>query len=530
LPGQFRGGYSGANLADTINKFMGAHSEAIIILAATARDAQLAAQTLQLSGLHSHICRDSATLQAKLNSGAGAVLMSEEALDLARLEILEHFFEVQPPWSDLPIVFLQRPSAELQSPGLQRLALNGNLSILERPLHQSTLISAIETALRARRRQYQVRDLLDEKEADVRRRDEFLAMLGHELRNPLAAIRYAIGLLDELDESSETRTPRAVIGRQTTHLARLVDDLLDVARVTRGKITIDKEPVELNELAKKTIDGLEVARRDAGHDVRFLPAPEPLWVEGDAVRIEQIFSNLLFNAVKYTPPGGQISLSTRRDGAEAVVCFEDNGIGISAELLARVFDLFSQSQSSIDRSRGGLGIGLTLVRGLVELHGGRVAATSEGPGKGSCFEVRFPLLSREEVEAEPQNAEGNSDARRVLIIEDNEDAREVMSLLLRLSGHSVDCASDGQEGLEKMLALRPDIALVDIGLPLLDGYEIAARVRSQSDCATFLVALTGYGQPEDRRRALAAGFDEHLTKPIETARLYELIESVKRSD
>ena len=505
---------------------MGAHSEAIIILAATARDAALAAQTLESCDLLPFVCRDAASLGAKFASGAGAVLLSEEALDLEFLEAFERFFESQPPWSDLPIIFLQKPGSPLQSPALKRLTLSGNLAILERPLRQSTLLAATETALRARRRQYQVRDLLDEKEADVRSRDEFLAMLGHELRNPLAAIRYAIGLLNELDENPETRTPREVIGRQTTHLAHLVDDLLDVARVTRGKITLDKKPLDLNELARKTLEGLEVARRDARHEIVFAPAPAPLTIEGDAVRIEQVFSNLLFNAVKYTPPGGRIALQLSSEAGFAVARFEDNGIGISAELLGRVFDLFSQNQNSIDRSRGGLGIGLTLVRGLVEQHGGRVAATSAGSGQGSCFEVRLPLLARAQTEIAPQNSLVSTQSRRVLLIEDNDDAREVMSLLLRFSGHSVECAGDGREGLEKMLALRPEIALVDIGLPLLDGYEIAARARAQGDCTTFLVALTGYGQPEDRQRALDAGFDEHLTKPIEAARLRDLIQSV----
>ncbi|HEX8464728.1 MAG TPA: HAMP domain-containing sensor histidine kinase, partial [Abditibacterium sp.] len=375
---------------------MKTHSEDILVLTATTRDAMLAARSLESNGVCAHICPHPHELERALAEGAGALLLAEEACSAEVLGVLEAWLEAQPPWSDLPLIFLQVAGAGVESPLIAQLRQRGNLSLLERPLRQSTLFYAIETALRARRRQYQVRDLLEEKEADVRRRDEFLAMLGHELRNPLAAIRYAIRLLSEIDQSAETRTPREVIGRQTNHLAHLVDDLLDVARVTRGKIALDLKPLDLNEMGRKTLQTIESAHHDgmgqSRHHLSFRPAPHPLFIEGDAVRIEQIFSNLLFNAIKYTPPGGHIDFSLQRQGDQAVMRLQDDGIGMSPELLERVFDLFSQAQHTIDRSRGGLGIGLTLVRGLVELHGGRIVASSAGLGQGSCFEVSFPVL------------------------------------------------------------------------------------------------------------------------------------------
>ncbi len=509
---------------------MGANSEAILILAATARDAALAARTLEGAGFLPHVGRDTSAVEAKLESGAGAILLSEEAATPELMAVLEAFFQFQPHWSDLPLIFLQTshgaPERIHHSPALNRLRAHGNLTILERPLRQPTLLFAVESAVRARRRQYQVREFLEEKEADVRRRDEFLAMLGHELRNPLAAIRYAVDLLDEIDIDPATKTPREVIERQSAHLSRLVDDLLDVARVTRGKIALDLQPVNVVDLVRKTVQGLESARSNGDHPIRVRPFDQPLLISGDAIRLEQIFSNLLFNAVKYTPPGGRIEIILAREGEQALIRFEDEGVGMSPELIARVFELFSQANEAIDRSRGGLGIGLTLVRSLVELHDGQITAFSGGEGQGSTFEVRFPLLQQAPQISAPAPKKAPRNGRRVLLVEDNEDAREVLSLLLKLSGHSVDCASDGQEGVEKATQNRPEIALVDIGLPILDGYQVAAQTRLALGDSIFLVALTGYGQPEDRRRALDAGFDEHLTKPVEPAKLRALLERV----
>ncbi len=494
--------------------------ETVAILAATARDAGLARDTLQRAAWHGEVVGD-ATQLADILPRSGALLLAEEACTPAVLQGLNVFLASQPVWSDLPILFLRPARAAKSENGdgferISKLIPGGNLSILERPLRRATLVAATEFALKARARQYLQRDLIAEKEREVARRDEFLAMLGHELRNPLAAIGYAVELLDLLDEgeAAPTKTPREVIARQTRTLSRLVDDLLDVARVTRGKIALDMQPVDLNEVARRTLSSLEVAQKSADHDIAFSPHSAPLEVEGDPVRLEQVLSNLLFNAIKYTPRGGRIEICLEVADDAARVAVRDNGIGMDAHLLPRVFDLFSQSEQAIDRARGGLGIGLTLVQGLVKLHGGQVAAHSEGVGRGSTFEVRLPLRVAKRPNAEAAIPPEPATPRRVVVVEDNDDARELVCLLLRRDGHSVEAAGDGQSGLELILQTRPDAAFVDVGLPLLDGYEVAAAARAALGHSIRLIAVTGYGQPEDARRAHDAGFDSHLTKPV----------------
>ncbi|BCM90834.1 autoinducer 2 sensor kinase/phosphatase LuxQ [Abditibacteriota bacterium] len=501
--------------------------ENIAILTATSRDAALARDTLNTAGWSGQIVGAPTMLRPVLNDGCGALLLAEEACTRPVLEELSLFLEEQPAWSDLPILFLL-PTPKPSTPhnegndGFERLAKwipRGNISFLERPLRRSTLIAAMEFALRARARQYAQRDLIREKEREVIRRDEFLAMLGHELRNPLAAIRYAVELLDLLDEADETRSPREVIARQTRTLGRLVDDLLDVARVTRGKIALDLQPLNLNEIVQKTLASLEAAHKGDEHHIEFSPESHAVHVTGDPVRLEQIFSNLLYNAIKYTPRGGHIQINLWAENDTAIATIADNGIGMDARLLPRVFELFSQSEQAIDRARGGLGIGLTLVHGLVELHRGQITAHSPGVGQGSKFEVRLPLIQKKTPST---NAPSKTDAiqpRRVVVIEDNDDARELVCLLLKRDGHHVEWASDGHRGLKLLTQSPPDVAFVDIGLPEMDGYEVAQHVREALGPAIRLVAVTGYGQPEDADRAIQSGFNAHLTKPISLAAL-----------
>ncbi len=497
--------------------------ETIAILAATSRDAALARDTLNTAGWNGQIVSDPTKLIPTLKNGCSALLLAEEACSRVVLDELSRFLDEQPVWSDLPILFLlptpHASSAHSEgNDGFERVAKwipRGNISLLERPLRRSTLIAAMEFALRARARQYVQRDLIEEKEREVIRRDEFLAMLGHELRNPLAAIRYAVELLDLLDGAEDTRSPREVIARQTRTLGRLVDDLLDVARVTRGKIALDLQPLDLNEIAYKTLAALEAAHKNAQHHIEFSPESHPLHVMGDPVRLEQVFSNLLYNAIKYTPRGGHIEIRLCHEEHTAIVRIKDNGIGMDAHLLPRVFELFSQSEQAIDRSRGGLGIGLTLVRGLVNLHGGQITADSPGVGQGSKFEVHLPLIQKKKaVESAPSHSEAIQ-PRHIVVIEDNDDARELVCLLLKRDGHHVEWASDGHSGLDLILKSRPDLAFVDIGLPEMDGYEVAQHVRETlGSSAISMVAVTGYGQPEDAQRAHQAGFNAHLTKPI----------------
>jgi len=361
-----------------------------------------------------------------------------------------------------------------------------------------------------------------------RAKDEFLAMLGHELRNPLATLSTAADLLKlGRDQPGVLDTAQALIGRQSAHMAHLVDDLLEVGRVTGGKIRLDKAPLDLAAAAERVAAGWRAAGRLARH--RFKESLGSAWIMADGARIEQIVTNLLDNAVKYTPDGGEIALSVRREGELALLEVADSGQGLAPDLIERVFELFVQGERSLARQQGGLGIGLTLVKRLAELHNGWAEAASPGPGRGATFTVGFPAIPPgERPRAAAPRAEAPPVERRsVLVVEDNADARESLALLLRMGGHEVLVAQDGAEGLRLASSARPDVALVDVGLPDLSGYEMARRLRASPESAQLrLVALTGYGGEQDRRLALEAGFDQHLTKPVELEQLQRLLAQI----
>jgi PAS domain S-box-containing protein len=362
----------------------------------------------------------------------------------------------------------------------------------------------------------------EDAEAANRAKDEFLAMLGHELRNPLEVIANAVNVLDMIGgkDARAVRT-RQVIRRQVRQLARLVDDLLDVSRVTTGKIGLERRPVDLAEAVRRCADALAGTEQTGRHRLEI--DARPVWVQGDRSRIEQVVMNLVSNAIKYTPAGGRISIAVRGDGRTARLSVSDTGLGIPAHMVERIFDLFVQGERTLDRAEGGLGIGLTLVRRLVELHGGRVGASSGGPGRGSTFVVELPEIPTPaaSVEAPPS---ARTSGRRILIVEDNRDTREMLRFSLELAGHEVHDASDGPTGLEMLLKLAPDVALVDVGLPGFDGLELVRRAR-EARTTTRLVALTGYGLPDDLRRSREAGFDTHLVKPVDPARLGAVIDA-----
>lgn len=358
-------------------------------------------------------------------------------------------------------------------------------------------------------------------EAANRAKDEFLAMLGHELRNPLGAVATAVALLDRPGLTAEAGTKaRAIITRQTANLARLTDDLLDAGRVITGKIVLERRPVDLAEVAGRALGAVETR----GHRVSRLLTS--VWVHGDATRLEQVVVNLVTNAVKYTPESGAIRLVVDREADDAVLRVSDEGIGMTPELRARVFELFVQGERPLDRGSGGLGIGLTLVRRLAELHGGSATAASAGLGHGTEMTVRLPAIpAPPDVGVTPARAPSLGAGRDVLVVEDNEDARAALAELLQLAGHRVRTEADGVAGLAAALARPPEVALVDVGLPGLDGYEVARRIRASGAAGrgVRLVALTGYGAPEDRQRALDAGFDRHLVKPVSLAALAEVL-------
>ncbi|MGC4120347.1 MAG: ATP-binding protein [Myxococcales bacterium] len=364
------------------------------------------------------------------------------------------------------------------------------------------------------------------RDADTRK-NEFLAVLSHELRNPLAPVRNSLYVLARVAPGSEqARRALQVIERQAGHLTRLVDDLLDVTRVSRGKIKLQLARVDLGELVGKTVDDALPGFEASGVRLEKRFEGGPHWVEADAPRLVQVVSNLLTNAEKFTPRGGSVVVELRREGAEAVLGVRDTGAGITPELKAHLFEAFTQGAQTLDRSRGGLGLGLAMVKGLVELHGGAVTVASDGVGRGSRFEVRLPE-SEESAGKPARGAPGPMTRRRVLVIEDNQDAADSLTEALALVGHEVQVAYDGPAGLERARAFRPEIVLCDLGLPGMDGFAVARALRADSAFwGVYLVALSGYAQPEDLQRAAQAGFDQHLAKPASLDQLEQILAEV----
>jgi signal transduction histidine kinase/ActR/RegA family two-component response regulator len=492
-------------------------SEAILVLAPRGRNAELTCKLLEHSGLEAVPCASGTELVERVRTGAGCAIMTAEAIDRALHDELTALRAEQPAWSDFPIIVLAESAPKMRDLHLEL----GNATILERPVAPATLLAAVQAALRGRRRQYDAR-------AAIRARDHFLAMLGHELRNPLGAIVLASEPVPQERADVEVLQKRlAVVSRQANHVADLVNDLLDVARVASGKLALQLEAVDVDDTIRECIAALEPRARDREITVEWTPSSGAI-IEADAGRLEQVISNLLTNAIKYSPPERVVTVTSARVGDHCEIRVRDQGIGIASEMLPHVFDLFAQADSSLARSEGGLGVGLALVDQIVRLHKGSVAVTSSGLGKGSEFVVRVPVGSppakHESDHAVPIR---NADAVRVVIVEDNLDLLALTELAIREFGCDTETASDGETGLARILAKQPHLALVDVGLPRLDGYEVALGVRRQLPNPPTLVAITGYGQSNDRERALAAGFDEHLIKPIRSETLQRLVEDAR---
>ena len=644
----------------------------VLVLAPTGKDASLAQSVLQRAGIECQCCRDVRGLCDELEAGAGVVLLVEEAVTPDGGTRLVEWLSHQPVWSDLPILVLARPGAD-SSTVAESMDLLGNVTVLERPTRVAALVSAVRVGLRARRRQYQLREqlaaqkeatelqrrsvealttLLDTlpvgvfiahdpecrritgnraanelmragtvanlsktapeserlnhfrvlrdgvevpatelpvqraargetvrnealdqvfddgavvrtllsasplydsegrsrgavaaildvtelkrreellREAD-RRKDEFLAILAHELRNPLAPIRNSLHIL----RLTATHDPTAVrvgeiMERQVDHLVRLVDDLLEVSRITRGKIELRKELADIAAIVRSAVETSRPLIDAAGHQLRVSGPEEPLAVEGDPVRLAQVLANLLNNAAKYTEDEGEIWLTVCRDTDHVRISVRDTGMGIAPDVLPRVFDLFMQVDRDTDRSQGGMGIGLALVKSLVEMHGGSVHAHSEGRGRGSEFTVRLPLAEQHRTAA-PLAATGSATelvAQRVLIVDDNHDAADSLGALLKLLGADVHVVYGGAEALEAVETYKPDAVILDIGMPGMDGHDVAEHIRARPELEDVtLIALTGWGQEADRRRAKEAGFDYHLIKPADVSALQALLMSL----
>jgi signal transduction histidine kinase/PleD family two-component response regulator len=688
------------------------HDERVLVLPPTDADARLTTAILQEAGLGYQICSDLRDLSQALADDAGAILLTEEVLHDADAHVLVQALEAQPPWSDIPTLLLFGNGADSGAVNAA-MELLGNVTILERPVRVTTLVSALRMAIRARRRQYdmrnrlvqikraeeQVKGLNDElcldlarmmrlhqvstrfvqtndlvtllneildaameitradmgniqllegtklkivaqrgfderfveffntlqdgdnacdialragkrvilddvgadtrlgasasreallqagvaavqstpllsrsgevvgvfsthyhrcyqphesdlrlmdllarqaadfiervkdeealKEAD-RRKDEFLATLAHELRNPLAPIRNALQIMRlARNDGAVVEEARSMMERQLGQMVRLIDDLLDVSRITRGKLGLRKEHIELGSIINNAVDSARPLIEEAGHELTMSLPPQPIFLEADPVRLAQVFSNLLNNAAKYMDRGGHIWLAIERNGNKVAVKVRDSGIGIPAKALPTIFDMFSQVDGSLERARGGLGIGLTLVKSLVELHGGTVESHSDGIGRGSEFIVHLPVEAPSTQSAHSSDHDGrngNHVSFRILIADDNQDAAQSTGMMLRMLGNEVRTVHNGVQAIQEAAAFRPDIILLDIGMPQVNGYEAARRIRQQRwGKQMILVALTGWGQEQDKQRAIAAGFDRHFTKPVDPADLEQLL-------
>jgi two-component system, sensor histidine kinase len=489
-------------------------------------------QMLAKTGIAVDSVPSMAAIVRELKHGAGVLLLPEEAIAGGEVELLRVLAE-QPPWSDLPILVMTRPGAD-SAYAAHAVRVLSNVTLLERPLQVATLVSAVRTALRARERQYQIRAHLAERakaletlrEAD-RRKDEFLATLGHELRNPLSPLLTSLHLLKRGSRSEHVvSTTVEVMERQVHFLVRLVDDLLEMSRITRGVIDVTMQPLDLAGIVSAAIESSRPFVESGRHELIFNVLDDSPIVEGDSVRLTQVFANLINNAAKYTDVGGHIWVDVSSQDRDAVVTVRDDGIGMAPEHLASVFDMFTQVNRSDRRTQGGLGIGLTLVRSLVQVHHGSVVARSEGIGRGTTVEVRLPLvLDRRPCPEKPGVLSALPDCR-VLVVDDNRDAGDTLGMLLTSLHATVRMVHSGPEALAMIDEFEPEVILLDIGMPFMDGYEVARRIRSRRGKSVRLIALTGWGQEEDIRRAERAGFDHHLVKPPDLEKLGKLLNQV----
>jgi signal transduction histidine kinase len=505
--------------------------ERILLLAPTRRDAAAAEQLFEPVGITVTLCKDVREVCAEIRRGAAVAIVPDEAILADKERRLARLLHEQPAWSDFPLIVLTPPQQARTA--AHELEAVGHMTLVRRPVEIHSLASTIRAALRDRHRQYAIRADIAERERQThalreadRHKDEFLAMLAHELRNPLAAVNNAVTVL-KLSSGEESRNWASdVVERQVRQLVRLIDDLLDVSRITSGKIRLRKEYVDAGAILDQAVESARPLIEDRRHTLTVSIDRGQLPLHVDATRVEQIVVNLLTNAAKYTESGGHIRLTARPIGDQVVISVRDDGIGIPPDKLPEMFQLFKQGDRSLARSEGGLGIGLTIVQKLTEMHGGSVDARSDGPDKGSEFIVRLPM------ERKP----GSNVARtrdvprlrvrgaRILVVEDNEDTARGMVRLLKLLGNEAMAVFDGRSAIDVAHTFRPDFVLLDIGLPGMNGYDVAATLRADKTLAdAVIIAVSGYGQEEDRRRSFAAGFDHHLVKPVDLDSLAELI-------
>lgn len=536
--------------------------EKILILAPTGRDAEMTARVLNESGLEVEVCRDIREICLKKLENAGLIFITGEALAFDTMPDLINALSEQPPWSDIPLVVLTSGGGQLPMNAeiLDALGEVGNVTLIERPVRLKTLLSAVKSALRARRRQYDIRDyIVDEKrtaaeleklfeseraaraeaESANRLKDEFLATVSHELRTPLNAMLGWTTLL-RTGNLDNDKIPQAleIVERNARSQAQIIEDLLDVSRIITGKLNLDIRPLNAAALLKSAVDSISPAAETKNISIETNIVAETAEIAGDSARLQQVLWNLLSNAVKFTPSGGTIRVGVKPENSNLVFSVSDTGNGIAPEFLPYVFDRFRQADGTTTRHFGGLGLGLAIVRHLVEQHGGTVQAESEGSGKGATFTVKLPLLSNFQTNGKPPKrgkaGEENSEPEakkslaglKVLVVDDEIDSLDLVKIFLEESGARVSTAQSVAEALENIKQSVPDVIVSDIGMPGVNGYEFIENVRRlvpEKGGNIPAVALTAYARTQDREAALQYGFQTHIAKPVE---MKELITTV----
>lgn len=512
-------------------------SSRVLVLMPTRRDAERTYQLLEEAGIVCSMCTDVADICRELRLGAGAVLLTDDAILSDTGGQLAEAVRAQAPWATVPLIVVAREGNSQQLE--QDVAVElGSVIVVERPVRMRPLLSLTLSVLRAhaalRRSQLALAEQAEQLKSADRRKDEFLATLAHELRNPLAPIRTGLDLLGKSRDAQSRERALQIMDRQLKHMVRLIDDLLDVSRITQGRLELKRARIELGTVLDAAIEASRPHIERNQHQLVVNIDNPALCLDADLTRMAQVVSNLLHNASKYTPTRGVIEISTSQQGAFAVVEVTDNGIGIPEAQLSEVFEMFSQVNRTMERSQGGLGIGLALVRKLVEMHGGSVEARSGGPGHGSTFTLRLPIADATQYSEEvaPRQAQAlQSLKRRVLVVDDNEDAADMLALMLQQAEYDTSLANDGPSALAAVEAFAPDVVILDIGLPGMSGYDVARALRrKQGKEHLELIALTGWGSREDKQNALDAGFDVHLTKPVEADLLYRALAELERRD
>lgn len=531
----------------------------ILILTPTGRDGELTARVFRDYRLKAEVCSGPEELRERFLDGAGLIFLTDEALTPVVTQCLIEVLEKQATWSDIPLVILTSGGGETPSnaEALATLVERGNVTLIERPVRVMTLLSAVKSALRARRRQFDVRDYLaaeqrakDELRQAIQRaeeanslKDEFLATVSHELRTPLMAVLGWAHLLrsNNLDEVGQRRALET-IERNARAQQQLIEDLLDVSRIITGKLRLDVRPVVPTTFIAAAVESVRPAADAKEIQLDILSDPNIAPLSGDAGRLQQVVWNLLSNAIKFTPRGGRVRLEVVRTSSHVEISVADSGQGIRPDFLPYVFERFRQADMKTTRAHGGLGLGLAIVRQLVELHGGTVKVMSEGEGKGATFVVKLPVLpiqqnalvgsqgNSSDIETSaPVDCADNLAGLKVLVVDDEADACELISSLLTRCGAEVTAARSAREAFRLLKQVHPDVMVSDIGMPLEDGYELMRKVRAlskENGGKVPAVALTAYARPEDRMRALRAGYQMHVSKPIELTELVAIVASL----